>query len=424
MSNYWQDRFTQGQAALTAKNEKQINRQMQKYYARAAKSIIEDFINTYNHLLNSIEEGRQPTPADLYKLEKYWQMQGNLRKSLNNLGEIVMKKLTEVFELNFFDIYNGLDLPVDMQFSNLSHETVKHLINSVWCADGKTWSARVWENTSKLADALNEELINTLLTGKKTTDLKNRLQDHFNVSYAEANRLVRTELAHIQTIAAEQRYKDSGIEWAEVWADKDERQCKVCGKLHKTKYRIGEKMPIPAHPNCRCCIVPVIEKNSQLIIKDDKIKIIEKKEKVQNNKNLTNKSIDVKLNLSEEAQQAQDRLLQLTDIGDLHLKNYNKSHRQHAIEFTELPEDTETHLLFQAYEKICTDFFKQKIDEKIVDAFIDADGILHLYNKETNVYGTLFNDNKIGSIYHFDDNKPLEKWEKLKKSKIEEKKNG
>ena len=108
-----------------------------------------------------------------------------------------MKKLTEVFELNFFDIYNGLDLPVDMQFSNLSHETVKHLINSVWCADGKTWSARVWENTSKLADALNEELINTLLTGKKTTDLKNRLQEHFNVSYAEANRLVRTELAHI-----------------------------------------------------------------------------------------------------------------------------------------------------------------------------------------------------------------------------------
>ena len=74
MSNYWQDRFTQGQAALTAKNEKQINKQMQKYYARAAKSVIEDFINTYNHLLNSIEEGRQPTPADLYKLEKYWQM--------------------------------------------------------------------------------------------------------------------------------------------------------------------------------------------------------------------------------------------------------------------------------------------------------------------------------------------------------------
>ena len=35
----------------------------------------------------------------------------------------------------------------------------------------------------------------------------------------------------------------------------------------------------------------------------------------------------------------------------------------------------------------------------------------------------IFNDNKIGSIYHFDDENPLERWEKLKKSKLGEKKN-
>jgi SPP1 gp7 family putative phage head morphogenesis protein len=255
---YWQDRQAQGQAALTAKSERKIKKQLQKYYATAAKSVIAEFESTYQHLLLSIEEGRQPTPADLYKLEKYWEMVGKLRQSLNKLGEIEIEMLTRVFEENYFDIYYGLDLPVDKKFSGLSHDTVKHLINSVWCADGKTWSSRVWDNTGKLAEALNEELINTLLTGKKTTDLKNKLQDKFNASYAEADRLVRTELAHIQTVAAEQRYKDSGIEWAEVWADKDERQCEICGKLHKTKYRIGSKMPIPAHPNCRCCIVPVI----------------------------------------------------------------------------------------------------------------------------------------------------------------------
>lgn len=242
---------------------------MQKYYANAAKSVINDFINTYNHLLNSIEDGRQPTPADLYKLEKYWEMQGNLRKSLNSLGEKEIEALTKIFEANFLDIYNGLDLPTDAMFSNLSEDTVQHLINSVWCADGKSWSSRVWDNTSNLAEALNEELINTLLTGKKTTYLKDRLQEQFNVSYSEANRLVRTELAHIQTVAAEQRYKNCGIEWAQVWADKDERQCDICGKLHKTKYRIGEKMPIPAHPNCRCCIVPVVENRLTSIFKDD-----------------------------------------------------------------------------------------------------------------------------------------------------------
>lgn len=236
---------------------------MQKYYATAAKSVIDEFENTYNHLLASIEEGREATPADLYKLEKYWEMQGKLRQSLNKLGEKEIEMLTRIFESSYSDIYNGLDLPSDLKFSGISKDTAHHLINSVWCADGKSWSSRVWDNTGKLAETLNDELINTLLTGKKTTDLKTKLQESFSTSYSEANRLVRTELAHIQT-AAEQRYKDSGIEYVEVWADKDERQCEVCGKLHQKKYRIGETIPIPAHPNCRCCIVPVVEQNGNL----------------------------------------------------------------------------------------------------------------------------------------------------------------
>lgn len=258
--SYWKDRQAEAQAALTRKSERQIQKQLRKYYATAAKSVIEEFENTYNHLLASIEEGRQPTPADLYKLEKYWQMVGKLQQTLNRLGEVEIEMLTKIFEANYFDIYYGLDLPVDsgVMFNTLSNETVKHLINAVWCADGKTWSNRIWDNTGNLAQTLNDELINTLLTGKKTTDLKNKLQDQFNVSYSEANRLVRTELAHIQTMAAENRYKDAGIDKVQVWADKDERQCEVCGKLHKKIYRIGEKAPIPAHPNCRCCIVPVI----------------------------------------------------------------------------------------------------------------------------------------------------------------------
>lgn len=258
--SYWQDRYAEGQAALSRKSEAEIQKQMKKYYSRAAKSVISEFENTYTHLLASIEDGRQPTPADLYKLEKYWQAQGKIRKSLNNLGEIEIEMLTRLFEKSYLDIYKGLDLPDGgAMFNTLSDDTVKHLINSVWCNDGKAWSERVWNNTNNLMEALNNELINTLLTGKKTSRLKEVLQTQFNASYAEANRLVRTELAHIQTMAAEQRYKDAGIEEAQIWADKDERQCDICGKLHKTKYRIGEKMPIPAHPNCRCCIVPVIK---------------------------------------------------------------------------------------------------------------------------------------------------------------------
>lgn len=110
-----------------------------------------------------------------------------------------------------------------------------------------------------LQTSLEEGLLECVVTGKKSSDLKKLLQERFNVSYNRADTLVRTEMAHIQTEAAKQRYSDYGIKQVEIWADPDERTCEVCGKLHKKKYPVGANIPIPAHPRCRCAIIPVIE---------------------------------------------------------------------------------------------------------------------------------------------------------------------
>ena len=136
---------------------------------------------------------------------------------------------------------------------------IQEMINQIWCADGKSWSERIWENAERLAETLNEQLIHCVATGKKTTDLKNLLQERFGVSYSRADALVRTEIAHIQTQAAQKRYEDYGIQEVEIWADEDERRCEVCGELHRKKYPMGAQVPIPAHPRCRCCIIPVVD---------------------------------------------------------------------------------------------------------------------------------------------------------------------
>ena len=133
------------------------------------------------------------------------------------------------------------------------------MINSIWCADGKSWSQRVWDNTELLADALNEEMIHCVAAGKKTTELKHLLQERFNVSYHNADMLVRTEMAHIQTHAAQKRYQDYGIQEVEVFVDEDEKTCPVCAKHEGERYLINAQMPIPFHPRCRCCVIPVIE---------------------------------------------------------------------------------------------------------------------------------------------------------------------
>lgn len=259
MANYWQDRMAKAQDALTKKNQKQIEKQLRIYYGTAARQIIADFESVYNKLLAQKAEGKEVTPADLYKLDKYWQMQGALRQRLQKLNERQVSALTKIFEINFFDIYYAIEIEGKKAFNTIDLAGAQALINSIWCADGKSWSQRVWENTDKLLETLNEELLHCIVTGKKTTQLKNLLQERFGVSYSRADTIVRTELAHVQTQAAQQRYKDYNIQQVEILADADERRCPECGKLHKTRYPINASVPIPAHPRCRCCLVPVID---------------------------------------------------------------------------------------------------------------------------------------------------------------------
>ena len=258
MSNYWSQRLLNSQRNLTDKNTRAIEKQLRKYYGTSMESVIRDFERTYDKLLLSIEDGREPTPADLYKLDKYWQLQGQLRRELQSLGDRQISALSKIFETNFFEVYYSINIEGAEAFTTIDRAAAIQMINSIWVADGKNWSQRIWDNTNRLQQALNDKLIECVVTGKKTTQLKQQLQEQFGVSYSRADALVRTEMAHIQTQAAKQRYTDYGLQEVEIWVDEDERTCPVCSKLEGKKYPVNAEVPLPAHPRCRCSIIPVI----------------------------------------------------------------------------------------------------------------------------------------------------------------------
>lgn len=257
--SYWAERQGKAQEKLTSKSIKETEEQLTKYYLRSMKKIVGQFEQTYNKLLLSIAEGRDPTPADLYKLDKYWEMQGMLKAELQKLGDKQHELLSKQFVKQYQSVYETLAINDGLFFREIDRAAAQQMINQIWCADGKSWSSRIWKNTDKLQQALNDELITCVLTGKKPSELKQLLQNQFNVSFNRADSIVRTEMAHIQTQAARQRYLDMGVSEVEVWADEDERRCDVCGDLHQKRFGIYEPMPIPAHPRCRCCIIPVVE---------------------------------------------------------------------------------------------------------------------------------------------------------------------
>lgn len=257
--NYWQTRMAKSQDRLTAKRVKEVSKQIASYYEVSMNRCINSFIAVYAKIQEQVEAGKPVTPAYLYRLDNYWKMQGELRQELEKLGNKQIVMLSRQFENEFMDIYNALAIPSQEAFSTVSKEAVTQMVNQIWCADGLSWSQRIWNNTEQLAQTLNDELIHCVATGKKTSELKNILQERFNVSYGRADALVRTELAHIQTQAAQQRYKDYGIQEVEVFVDEDERTCPVCAKHEGERYLVTDRMPVPFHPRCRCCMVPVIE---------------------------------------------------------------------------------------------------------------------------------------------------------------------
>jgi phage portal protein BeeE len=77
--SYWQDRQAKAQNNISNKTTKQVEKQLKKYYTTTLNRTIKDFEDTYNHLLLAAKDGREPTPADLYNLDKYWKMQAQMQ---------------------------------------------------------------------------------------------------------------------------------------------------------------------------------------------------------------------------------------------------------------------------------------------------------------------------------------------------------
>lgn len=264
---YWQDRMLDAQKNYSDKNINKIDEQLKKYYKKAMISTINDFEAVYDKVLNQAEEGKPITPADLYKLDKYYQMQAQLNKRLQKLGDKQCNVMSKQFEAEYKHIYVALTddkqaitaMVSDAAWSTIDEQAAKQVANQIWCADGKSWSQRVWGNVDELQQTLNDGLIDCVVSGKKTSELKKLLMERFNVSYHRAQTITRTEIAHIETQAAKDRYKSYGIQQVEILADTDSRTCDICARLDHKIISINDKMPIPVHPNCRCCIVPVVE---------------------------------------------------------------------------------------------------------------------------------------------------------------------
>lgn len=118
------------------------------------------------------------------------------------------------------------------------------------------------EIDSLSADAkkvLTRNLIDGMTAGEGARVLARRIEDDMAMPRQRAELIARTETMRAFNDTSKEQYARYGIERVEWLATPDERTCSVCGALHGRQWDIGKAPQCPAHPRCRCVILPVTD---------------------------------------------------------------------------------------------------------------------------------------------------------------------
>lgn len=116
------------------------------------------------------------------------------------------------------------------------------------------FSDRIWMYQAQLKDELDNQLQIGLIQGRNPRQLVTHVSKVFGARRSDAERLMQTELARVQTEAQKQSYERNGYDKYVFIAEPT--ACPVCQALDDKVFEVGKMMPgtnaSPMHPNCRC----------------------------------------------------------------------------------------------------------------------------------------------------------------------------
>ena len=290
-NTYWRDRELEWKKKRL-KDEKQYADEIQEIYANMMDSVekeIESFFSRYANKENitmaeakkrvsNIDIEAYKRKAKKYVKEKNFSDEANEQMRLYNL---VMKvNRLELLKANIglelvaghdeLKSYTGQKLEgayleeLKRNASILGDTVIDNAKMAKTVADSSfknaTFSERIWVNQDQLKNSLSSVLSSALIQGKNPREFIPQIRKKFDVSRCNAERLLRTEIARVQTQAQAESYEANGIDEYEYVACGLKDVCPLCkemdGKVFKLKdMEIGKNAP-PMHPNCHCALAP------------------------------------------------------------------------------------------------------------------------------------------------------------------------
>lgn len=145
--------------------------------------------------------------------------------------------------------------------SVLDNEKAAHSIVNASYQNAK-FSDRIWMYQDMLKAELSSQLKIGLIQGRNPRELARHISKVFGVSRNNAERLMQTELARVQTEAQKQSYERNGYDQYEFIAEPT--ACPICqaldGKVFDVKKMLPGENASPIHPHCRCSTAAHMDK--------------------------------------------------------------------------------------------------------------------------------------------------------------------
>lgn len=251
------------------------NRRMDGYQISAIKQariINRSYNQTCSYVQSEIAKilrhiGDEDSLAYEYRMRRLNTLLANTRKMMQELYGITLNDTTdflrsiipEAYYHTIFDVAQGAgEQPV---FSAVNTRLIDKIVNDQW--SGKNYSQRIWWNTSKLSEDVQQLLTTAAMSGESIYKTSRRLSERFGESMNNSVRLIRTETTYACNQAEMASYKSLDIDRYKFVATLDTRTSTICqkldGKVFETKdAQAGKNLP-SMHPNCRSTTIPSFE---------------------------------------------------------------------------------------------------------------------------------------------------------------------
>lgn len=206
--------------------------------------------------------------SDFYRYNHLQKIEKQIEQSIIQLGvreeDFTTSVLKHATSLGTKVVNNVLESPM------LNKRAIDNIIKYPW--HGANYSDRIWNNKAELIASMKNELTNGIIQGKSIYQVANMMEERLNVGKSKTQRLVRTEYMHALNQGQIESYKAAGYTKLRWSATMDSRTSKMCRERNGKEYLIDQLPDIPAHPNCRCTFVPVIDdefinKRSEMLAK-------------------------------------------------------------------------------------------------------------------------------------------------------------